>query len=54
MINKKQLCKFLVKAKKSTYAAGEMAKKIFEAALPLTSIVFSIKLYYWFFLGLLK
>lgn len=27
MINKKELCKFLVKAKKSTYAAGEKAKK---------------------------
>ena len=27
MINKKELCKFLVKAKKSTYAAGDEAKK---------------------------
>lgn len=30
MIDKKQLCEFLVKAKKSTYAAGETAKKIIE------------------------
>jgi len=30
MIDRKQLCKFLVKAKKSTYAAGDMAKKIVE------------------------
>lgn len=30
MIDKKQLCEFLVKAKKSTYAAGEIAKKIIE------------------------
>lgn len=30
MIDKKQLCKFLVEAKKSTYAAGEVAKKIIE------------------------
>lgn len=30
MIDKKQLCKFLVEAKKSTYAAGEKAKKIVE------------------------
>lgn len=28
MINKKKLCKFLVKAKKSTYAAGALAQKI--------------------------
>jgi hypothetical protein len=31
MINLNELCKFLVKAKKSTYAAGDVAKKIFEA-----------------------
>lgn len=30
MIDKKRLCKFLVEAKKSTYAAGERAKKIVE------------------------
>lgn len=30
MIDKQQLCKFLVEAKKSTYAAGETAKKIVE------------------------
>lgn len=28
MINKEELCKFLVKAKKSTYAAGDLASKI--------------------------
>ena len=28
MFGKKELCKFLVKAKKSTYAAGDAAKKI--------------------------
>ena len=28
MIDIKELCKFLVKAKKSTYAAGDVAKKI--------------------------
>lgn len=28
MFNTKELCKFLVKAKKSTYASGETAKKI--------------------------
>ena len=28
MIDKKELCKFLVEAKKSTYAAGDSAKKI--------------------------
>ena len=28
MIDLKELCKFLVKAKKSTYAAGDIAKKI--------------------------
>ncbi len=27
MINKKELCKFLVEAKKSTYAAGDSAQK---------------------------
>ena len=31
MINKKELCGFLVKAKKATYAAGDTAKKIVEA-----------------------
>lgn len=30
MIDNRQLCKFLVKAKKSTYAAGEKAEKITE------------------------
>ena len=30
MIDKQRLCKFLVDAKKSTYAAGETAKKIVE------------------------
>ncbi|MDD5043753.1 MAG: DUF5680 domain-containing protein [Patescibacteria group bacterium] len=30
MFDKNQLCKFLVKAKKSTYAAGDKAKKIIE------------------------
>lgn len=30
MIDKQKLCKFLVEAKKSTYAAGKMAKKIVE------------------------
>lgn len=30
MIDKSELCKFLVKAKKSTYAAGDTAKKIVE------------------------
>jgi len=30
MVNKKQLCEFLVKAKKATYAAGKKAKKIVE------------------------
>jgi len=30
MIDKKRLCKFLVYAKKSTYAAGETAKKVVE------------------------
>ena len=30
MIDKKRLCKFLVEAKKTTYAAGEKAKKIIE------------------------
>ena len=29
MIDKQQLCKFLIKAKKSTYASGEMANKDF-------------------------
>lgn len=28
MISNDQLCEFLVKAKKATYAAGELAKKI--------------------------
>jgi len=30
MVNRKELCEFLVEAKKSTYAAGEAAKKIIE------------------------
>ena len=30
MINLNELCKFLVKAKKSTYAAGDTAKKVIE------------------------
>lgn len=30
MINRKQLCKFLVKAKKATYAAGDKSKKTIE------------------------
>jgi len=30
MINKKQLCKFLIKAKKASYASGNKAKKIRE------------------------
>jgi hypothetical protein len=30
MIDKKQLCEFLVKAKKSTYAAGDKSKKVIE------------------------
>ncbi|OIO49633.1 MAG: hypothetical protein AUJ34_00805 [Parcubacteria group bacterium CG1_02_41_12] len=30
MIDKQRLCKFLVKAKKATYAAGETSKKIVE------------------------
>lgn len=30
MIDKKKLCKFLVKAKKATYAAGATAKKVLE------------------------
>ena len=30
MIELNELCKFLVKAKKSTYAAGEAAKKIVD------------------------
>jgi|SRR3989338_5605536 len=38
MIDLKELCKFLVKAKKSTYAAGEAAKKIVEADKSTTLI----------------
>jgi len=30
MIDKKQLCKFLVQAKKSTYAAGDQIKKVIK------------------------
>jgi hypothetical protein len=30
MIDNQELCKFLVKAKKATYASGEKAKKIKE------------------------
>ena len=35
---KKRLCKFLVEAKKSIYAAGETAKKIIEADKSTTLI----------------
>src|SRR3990167_3328851 len=38
MIDLNELCKFLVKAKKSTYAAGEAAKKIVDADKSLTLI----------------
>ncbi|MFH1712281.1 MAG: DUF5680 domain-containing protein [Patescibacteria group bacterium] len=38
MINLSELCKFLVKAKKSTYAAGDDAKKIVEADKSTTLI----------------
>lgn len=38
MINKQRLCKFLVDAKKSTYAAGEMAKKNVETDKSTTLI----------------
>ena len=38
MIDKQQLCKFLVEAKKATYAAGETAKKIVEADKSTTLI----------------
>lgn len=38
MIDKQRLCKFLVKAKKSTYAAGAAAKKIVEADKSTTLI----------------
>jgi len=38
MIDKKRLCKFLTDAKKSTYAAGETAKKIVEADKSTTLI----------------
>lgn len=38
MIDKQRLCKFLVDAKKSTYAAGETAKKIVEADKSTTLI----------------
>lgn len=31
MLDKKELCKFLVKAKKTTYAAGDLANKIINA-----------------------
>jgi hypothetical protein len=31
MINPNELCKFLVKAKKSTYASGDTAKKVIES-----------------------
>lgn len=30
MVNKKQLCKFLVKAKKATFAAGDLSEKTVE------------------------
>lgn len=39
MLDKKQLCKFLVKAKRATYAAGDVAKKIVESDKS-TTIVF--------------
>lgn len=38
MINLNELCKFLVEAKKSTYAAGEGAKKIVEKDGSITLI----------------
>jgi len=38
MIDKQRLCKFLVDAKKSTYAAGQTAKKIVEADKSTTLI----------------
>ena len=38
MIDKKRLCKFLTTAKRSTYAAGETAKKIVEADKSTTLI----------------
>lgn len=38
MINLKELRKFLVKAKKSTYAAGDKAKKVIEADKSTTLI----------------
>jgi len=38
MIDLNELCKFLVKAKKSTYAAGDTAKKIVEADKSTTLI----------------
>jgi hypothetical protein len=38
MIDKKELCEFLVKAKKATYAAGEKAEKIVEADKSTTLI----------------
>lgn len=38
MIDKKQLCKFLVKAKNFTYAAGEVAEKIKEEDKSITLI----------------
>jgi hypothetical protein len=37
-LDKKQLCEFLVKAKKATYAAGEASKKIVEADKSTTLI----------------
>jgi len=38
MIDSKELCEFLVKAKKSTYASGDTAKKIVEADKSTTLI----------------
>ncbi len=38
MFDQNELCKFLVKAKKSTYAAGDSAKKIVEADKSTTLI----------------
>jgi len=38
MVDLNELCKFLVKAKKSTYATGETAKKIVEADKSTTLI----------------
>jgi UDP-glucose 4-epimerase len=39
MIDKKELCNFLVEAKKSTYAAGDLAQKIIDATNSKSKIV---------------